>query len=580
MNYVETKQITAGDQVILRSLPIWPCLGGQSSPELMSFTSAENGRFHKDAIMLLPWVKDLGTFVDPKVAQPVERVLKSLGVTFMTVSQVWDHIKGDFPTNRKDWNLKSYQRFVHHLAHHKLYPSSSSIAPNGHGDFCLPSTLYDHKDPIFFAAFRKMEDTKFLHPDLRSDVFHIFWINVGLRVRVNEVMKSADFLQCALAIEARDAEIEKKSVFKQDAETVAKYLVWDTLNFRQWPSNIWSRLCKVQMFHVADNIQDNFTYRQARMQDLADNKSHRCLDDMGREKDKRIVWSQKPFFKHKPVPYVFEASPNRGFVSAETVLDHLKYLVDIRKNIEVADLPEYLKDIQASYDYLQDQVDFTKNIKNLWKAKIWVNVDTTEVDEISSEDIESSLTSASLLCMNCPTDPLPSKVARKFLIPYERLLKALGCPSVTQPPRTKPPPTNPTLPMDATMAEIRNLRDQREFIDIVFEAEGVQKPAHKIFMVAVSQYCRAQSLGEWGRQLEQQRGVIRIEDMRYKTLSDMVDFAYAGTVNWPPLTDPMDTDEVASRLDELLDLLQATDRWFLDRLHQLAEDYIIDHGDL
>lgn len=529
--------------------------------------------------MLMPWVRDLGTFVNLNGFQLNDDFLNKLDVSLMKVDHVWNHIKGDFPRTLDGWGSKSYQKFIGYIFSHRVLPPTK-VAPNGNGVFCMPNSLYDHNDPIFTAAFRKQQKTKFLHADLRLATLRSSWVSLGLRVRRNgENIDSVDFLQCALAIQARNPKIEK-SAFDQDAETVAKCLIWDSSSFRNWSNDTWGKLSKVEIFQVADNIHANFGYRQTRMQELAEAKSHRSLEELGRHKDERIIWSQMPFSKNEPVPFVFESLPNKGFIPVEIVLNHLKHLVNIREKVDPADMPEYLKDFQASYAYLQEKFEATRLIKDIQKEKIWVNVDTTEVEKITFDDLDSTLTSASLLCMNCPTDPLPSKVARKFLVPYEKLLKSLGCPSVTQPPRAKASPAPSTLPMDTAMAEIRNLRDQQEFIDIIFEAEGERKPAHKIFMAAVSQYCRAQFMGEWGRQLQQQQKIIRLHDIRYKTLSEMVDFAYTGTVDWPPLADQTDTDEVASRLDDLLDLLQATDMWFLDRLHQIAEDYIIENGAL
>ena len=183
--------------------------------------------------------------------------------------------------------------------------------------------------------------------------------------------------------------------------------------------------------------------------------------------------------------------------------------------------------------------------------------------------------------MNCPTDPLPLRVARKFLVPYERLLKSLGCQSVIRPSiAASAASTNSSEPpMTASLAKIRDLRDQGHLIDVVFEAEGNLKSAHKIFMAAVSKYCDAQFSGEWGRLLQHQ-AKISITDMKFKTLSQMVDFAYTGEVEWAGVSDQTNNDEIAESLDELLDLLQATDRWLLDRLHQKTEDYVMNHSDL
>ena len=97
-------------------------------------------------------------------------------------------------------------------------------------------------------------------------------------------------------------------------------------------------------------------------------------------------------------------------------------------------------------------------------------------------------------------------------------------------------------------------------------------------MAAVSQYCRAQFSGAWGDLLTD-RARIPVEDMSYSTLTLIVDSAYTTKPTWLSLQDPADNDEIAERLDEVLALLQATDRWLMDELHEIAEDYILENSD-
>lgn len=99
------------------------------------------------------------------------------------------------------------------------------------------------------------------------------------------------------------------------------------------------------------------------------------------------------------------------------------------------------------------------------------------------------------------------RVARKFLVPYERLLRVLGCKSIVQPPAAASvlSSTSTSYPMSEAMSKIRQLRDEGQLIDIIFKAEGTEKHAHKIFLVAVSDYCKAKFSGEWGRLSEQEK---------------------------------------------------------------------------
>ena len=151
----------------------------------------------------------------------------------------------------------------------------------------------------------------------------------------------------------------------------------------------------------------------------------------------------------------------------------------------------------------------------------------------------------------------------------------LGCKAVKQPTLTAPGPSTDTreLSLVAAMTEMRELKDRRQLTDVILEAEGIQHPAHKIVLAAVSKYCKAQFAGEWGRLL-QHKATVHLEELRTKTLSQMIEFAYTGEFHWPQLQDPVDNTEIADTLDELLDLLDGTNMWMLDRLHGMTQAFL------
>ena len=127
--------------------------------------------------------------------------------------------------------------------------------------------------------------------------------------------------------------------------------------------------------------------------------------------------------------------------------------------------------------------------------------------------------------------------------------------------------------MTETLIQIQKLRDQGQLTDVIFTANGEEKHAHKIFLAAVSDYCQARFLGNWGKRLQYQ-ATIDVEPITYSALSDMVDFAYTGDFNAPELEDETDRDEIAEALDQMLDLLQGTDMWQMLRLHDMVEDFL------
>jgi hypothetical protein len=575
-HHLNNENVEADSLSILKALPVWPC---HSNPFKLGL-SAQLGLCCPHSAMFMPWMKNLAHFIRPEIVRSERNSLSALGCKIMTIGQAWEYVARDFPASLDAVNPKEYCALIQQIASSGL-KTSLKIAPNGHGILCKPSSLYDCNDELFCAAFRHQVAVRFLHKDLRGQGLDAFWKVSGLRARpASGDMSGADFLQCALAIKSRLGDSSNPD-FIRDAEKVASYLYWDRPSLRAWTNDVWSILSGINMFHVADGVSTPPVYRQNRMNELAQSKPHCSLQELGREVDRRIIWSQKPFPRGTLTPFVFDRMPNQGYPTAASVLCHVKHLIEIRRTVNSVELVEYLRDLQASYTYLQDLAEHTKTIPGVQSAKIWINIDTTDVDKIKINDIDSALYPAQLLCMNCPADPLPLKVVRKFLIPYEKLLTILGCPSVIQPAKgPKRPPVNIGLSMTSAMKEIQKFRHEGVFVDIIFQAEGMQKPAHKIFMAAVSRYCKSQFTGEWGRLLSEQTRTIHITDIKFKTLSQMVDFAYTGEIEIEQVMDRTNNDEIAERLDDLLDLLRSTDMWILEYLHQLVEDQVIDHSDL
>ncbi len=566
---------------MLKRLPVWPLCQPSQPVKSPKYIPADGATFCKSSKLLLPWVVEgVGKLVSPEKVDQCSVALKAMDVHVMSITETWSLAHKHQPTHIGNVSIAEYSAFIQELANNNIKPLIA-IAPDGHGMFCKAPSLYDHRDEIFNSAFRIEHKTRFLHREMQnSSSLHEYWVSLGLRSRgPTKVFKPEDYVQCAFAIQARwsSNQSSQTPTFCEDAEKVAAYLLWDQPSLRNWPYQSWKEIALVSMFRVEDNVSKQRIYRQNRMKEVALKRDHCSLIYIGKRQDVRILWSQLPLLKKEPIPFVIERLPRHGRPTAATVFEHLKYMVSQCKQISNEDLPEYVKDIQASYEHLQEDSNFTTNISGIREANIFFNMDTTETDGLSTVDLERTLTSAKYLCLNSPVDAGVIKISRKFLVPYEKLLKALGCKSVVQPtfraPRLSPHQT--ISPMTKAMKEIVSLRDQRQLIDVVFEAEAREKPAHRVFLAAVSEYCKAQFSGEWGLLLARQ-AKVKIEDMRFTTLSQMVDFAYTGTVDWPQVQDPGNNDEIAKKLDELLDLLQATDMWLLETLHTMTENKLID----
>ena len=495
--------------------------------------------------------------------------------------EIWNRAQQCHPKSIENVTPAEYRAFVQELADNKII-TSVTIAPNGSGTMCDASTLYDHEDEVFRSAFRLEDSSRFLHRNMRSKSIHKYWISLGLRSRgPTKVFSSEDYVECAKAIERRfqPTGSTQTETFCQDSKEVAMYLLYDNPKLRNWPVSSWIEIAKIRMFRVEDNYSGEQDYRRSRMIEVALKQDHCSLLGVCKRSDIDITWSQLPILKWEPIGYVFERLPRGGKPAADVVLEHLKYMVGQCKQISDNNLRSYVNNIRATYAYLQENSESAKMIPGIKDSRVFFNIDTTEVDVLSAMDLHRSLTSARFLCLNSPVDAGIVKATRKFLLPYEQLLKALDCKSLVQPTTraTRPSADETESPMITAMKEILSLRDKRQLIDVVFEAERREKPAHRILLAAVSGYCRAQFSGQWGHLLAS-HVKIQIEDIRYVTLSQMVDFAYTSKIDWPRVRDPANNDEIAKVLDELLDLLQATDMWLLKTLHTMTENEIIDNA--
>ena len=364
------------------------------------YIPANTALFSTHELMLMPWVKDLKNFVVPKMVTKYSGSLHRMDIPLMSIQEVWDHIKQDLPKNLSEVDSNQYLAFLRCLAKGNVKLDSSKVAPNGNGVLCHASSLFDHEDSIFLAAFRVSESAMFLDPSFRASSIKDMLAKNGLRRRSGDTLAAEDFLQCILAIKDRWQPGTLSETFFQDSKAVAGYVCWDKPEFRSWPQATWDRIFRTPMFRVEDSMDRECVYRQAQMRQIAQRQSHNCLSQVAHAKYKSILWSQVAFLKSPPADFVLQKLQDSAYPSVATVFDHLVFLISICMQVSAVDLPEYLKDIQASYDYLQTHEEKTSLISGIREVSVWINLDTTDINTISALDIQSSLAPAQSLCMH------------------------------------------------------------------------------------------------------------------------------------------------------------------------------------
>ncbi|KAL8934658.1 MAG: hypothetical protein Q9211_005115 [Gyalolechia sp. 1 TL-2023] len=576
--FAKTDKIKEGkSRGILSLLPVWPRYDYRagSSTSTPHYIPAQGAFVCPHRAMLQSWILHKDQFIQPDIAHKYSDTLGALGCITMSVESTWKYLEPGLPSALEPEQLPEYLRCVRCLASHGCRPTSK-IAPNADGVLCQPSSLFDHEDAIFLAAFWKTDRARFLHPVFRKE--RDYWKGVGLRCRSKAgLMDDDSFLECVRTIVARFSSSSGTLGVYQDAEKITGYLRFFHPEFDKWSTQAWTTIAQATMYRADPHVSSEPSYRRARMLLLANEPTPQCIDNAACMAHKRVMWSQRPFLKDPPDSAVYMKLPNGGRPQARLVYDHLEFLIDMRNAIGDPDLPEYLKDLQATYAYLQEYPSTTVLIPHIREAKIWLNLPTTALASITSLQLDDSLKSAKQLCFNAPLDTHMMERAKNFLVPYETLLRALGCQTMVQPAKQSiAAPSDQKRPMDCIWAALRDMRQRGQLVDVIFEADDQHIFANRNIMAASSGYCRAQFLGGWGNILGP-KATVRVEDVSYKTLNHLVDFAYTGEVRWPPLRNRDEIDAVADALDELLDLLRAADMWLMDLVHDLTERYLLDH---
>ncbi|KAL9624181.1 MAG: hypothetical protein Q9204_007898, partial [Flavoplaca sp. TL-2023a] len=557
----------------LRLLPIW--LQHSPSPSMASTRCipAEGALICAHGAMLLPWIRDPHRFVNPQLVGEYSSVFRSFGCSMMKIETVWKYLEPSIPETLVPDQLRIYLPCIDSLAAGNCKPQSK-MAPNGYGTLCHASSLFDHEDEIFLAAFRHLDKNHFLHPDFRNG--RTFWKSQGLRARsAAGAMDDSDFVHCILSIEARLKNNSNSEENRRDAAKVTGHLRFARPGFESWSHSSWRTIVHTRLYQTRSEVSSEPTYRQAKMASVANNCGPCSIQHAASREQLRVVWSERPLLENPPDAYVYKFV---GPPLLDSVYKHLQHLIEIRNTIPGSELSQYLKDLQATYAYLQDHSD-TASISGIRNAKIWLNLPTTDLASLSTSQLDGALRSAKSLCFNAPLDTHVVERAKNFLVPYESLLRRLGCQTMVRPSRPSlASRSNNERPIDHNLTAMRNMQKNGQLTDITFEVGGTRISVHKIFMAAASEKFKRQLVGAWG-ELIGSKSTIKIEDLTPKTLQYIVDFAYTGQVKWPVLRNAEDIDEVADNLDELLDLLRGADRWVMEELHDLTERYLLEESD-
>ena len=118
-------------------------------------------------------------------------------------------------------------------------------------------------------------------------------------------------------------------------------------------------------------------------------------------------------------------------------------------------------------------------------------------------------------------------------------------------------PLDGTVPPSTLKSDLKEMLDNKELSDIIFNVEGIPIYAHKT-LCARSPVLRAMLTGEM---VESRSDEINIPEVRHNVFLGLLEYLY--------------TDDVILTLENAMEMFQAADRFGVDRLKRLCESYML-----
>lgn len=253
----------------------------------------------------------------------------------------------------------------------------------------------------------------------------------------------------------------------------------------------------------------------------------------------------------------------------------LTFLAELAQLIKESDVQSFLEDLRCTYEFLQLHLHESKNSYREQRASIWFNAEAVAPSSISLSALRTSWTTLENLLIDSPCDAPPLMTVQPFLGRFSPLLRELGCKSLYYPPISLPAIDAPKT----TLGLLRELWIAAVLTDVTFEAEGSTISAHKIILASRSLYCKKMFHGPWALASDNHTpNIISLEDMAYATVKILVEFCYNEDHDWAAsmrVEEDNGLQVIADKLDSLLDVLVAADRWVMPDLHADVQRQVV-----
>jgi sacsin len=551
----------------VNDLPIWPRISSKAG-----YLTAREAIVAKSSAFVVPWIKDYHRFTNASSLHET--------ATIGDGDMLTQYVLPCLPQSIINDNRASYIRLMKAMidAKETSQPMMVSqwamyrLAPRQDGTLCLASDLFDHDVAVFSAAFRTEASKNFLISEAHKHMW--FWYKLGIRHFKGGRFEGRDYLACLHALQGRLAGAGDRTL-AADTETVLRPLCTHDGSLDGLNQMTWKTVASLPLFLVSSAWEHEPQFRKSRMNSLVSQEIALSLKDIIRREYAPVCWSKTPFVIHEPAVSSFLRVGVTGKPSCAVVLQHLTFLAEIAQSVKASEVERYIDDLRSTYEFLQANTLESKGAFSEPGAAIWFNSEEMVSSAVSIDILRSSWSSLENLILDSPCDSPPLMTVQPFLRPFSSLLKELGCESLYYPPITLPS----SDAAKSSLALIRELFQEEILTDVKFAAEGMTISAHKLILASRSEYCKTYFHGPWARKSDSNgtNEAIPIEGMTYEALKVLIEFCYNEGHDWASgarLTGDESLSAIADKLDFLLDVLKAADRWLMADLHADAQRQI------
>jgi len=505
---------------------------------------------------------DQTTFLKPDLASKYKNELKKLGVPQLSYE---DFLNDEVGLARKYLpaeKIGEYRKFIEmvYKENSNIF-NSCNLAVNGDLCFCLPSTLYDSSVPLFQAAFRGQEGSRFLHPELAtSHVWRDFLI---------KTVSGETYIECARSIERRNGQTIPDDQIESDSQIVFYHLCWDHPEMGSWSMSIWESLLQIR-FAPFKKTTASWGHSGLKHQQREKFRQRNKLVAISEAVDPRyegISWAVKPVLGEKMGSLAFEKITSKDpMITPTAVIGHLEFLASHREEIERNELPKRISEIKNAYEYLEQN----RHICTIPEgALIWLNIENEDLANMTLEIFRKSWSCTRNLCLNINYDSGEIKRVRSFLDRFHLLLLHADVSALKHPiPPTSEPPTTQSPILEGLL----KFREQKILFDVTIIARKPGRPletfkAHKVVLASVSDYWKAMFTSEFR---ESSAPEIELQDDP-SVIKVLLNYIYTNK-----FVKPLHEDDVTKQLETLLDQLEMSGKWFLLSFKYSMENYLSD----